>query len=189
MSLTGGGDRSELRPLRPDGNIDHELSGHVVVGNHKGDSAGFNIVDPRQGTVHQYGTKRDILAARGRGWWIADPEVDGRPAYDIAVNYGSDRPTPIDTVGTMYPEYAHLVTTEENFRRLMEEHAERSRAQMPSGANFLDGVSRGEFEMGRSERGHLATRFATRDHGTSVMEGNRVLEHLSPRGILREEDL
>lgn len=189
MGISGGGDRSELRPLRPDGNVDHDLAGHVIVGNHKGEFSGFNIVDPRPGTVHQYGTRRDILSARHRGWWVARPE-DGRPAYEMMSLYQSDPQTPVVPAESLYPEYIHLVTTEENFRRITEEHMTASRAQLaPAGLGYLDGVSRDEFETGRTERGHQATRFATRDHGTFVVEGDRVLEHLTPRGILREEGI
>lgn len=190
MSISGGGDRSELRPLRPDGSVDHDLAGRCIVGNHKGQFGGFNIVDPRPGTVHQFGTRRDILSARQRGWWVADPEVDGKPAYMLAGDYVSDLPTPQGSGETVYPEYIHLVTTEENYRRLMDEHAQRSRENLaPAGQDFLDKVSAEEFESGRTERGHLATRFATRDHGTFLMDGERVVEHLSPRGILREENI
>ena len=134
MSISGGGDRSELRPLRPDGSVDHDMADHVVVGNHKGQYAGFNVVDPRPGTVHQYGTRRDVLSARQRGWWVADPERDGHPAYDMAELYHSDLATPLTRGDTPYPEYVHLVTTEENYRRLMEEQLERNREQLaPAG--------------------------------------------------------
>lgn len=188
--MQGGGDRSELRPLRPDGNLDHDLSGQHLVGNHKGQSSGFNVVNPRPGTVHQFGTRRDILSARQRGWWIADPEVDGRPAYQVMSDYVSESGTPVDTSGGLYPEYIHLVTSEENFRRLMAEQGQRNREQLgPAGLGYLDSIPRDEFDTGRTERGHLPTRFATRDHGTYVVEGDRVLEHLTPRGILREEDI
>ena len=191
MSISGGGDRSELRPLRPDGSVDHDMADHVVVGNHKGQYAGFNVVDPRPGTVHQYGTRRDVLSARQRGWWVADPERDGHPAYDMAELYHSDLATPLTRGDTPYPEYVHLVTTEENYRRLMEEQLERNREQLaPAGLGYLEAASREEFETGRTAQGHLATRFATRDHGTFVTnEDGRVLEHLTPQGILREENL
>ena len=188
MGIRGGGDRSELRPLRPDGNIDHDTSDRVV-GNHKGQFSGFNIVNPRPGTVHQHGTRRDLLAAKQRGWWIADPEVDGRMASEVLSDYVSDTPTAIDTSGSLYPEYIHLVTSEENFRRLMEERLEENRRQLgPAGLGYLEGVTQEEYATGRSERGHVPTRFATRDHGTFVMEGDRVVESLVPGGIIREED-
>jgi len=191
MSLSGGGDRRELRPLDRNGNVDHDLSGHTVVGNHKGQFSGFNIVDPRPGTVHQFGTRRDILSARQRGWWIADPAVDGKPAYQTMSDYVSESGTPVDQSGGLYPEYIHLVTSEDNYRRLMEEQVEASRAQLaPAGLGYLDNISENEFAMSRGGKsGHLPSRFATRDHGTFVVEGDRVLEHLTPHGILREEDI
>lgn len=190
MALSGGGDRRELRPLKRDGNVDHDLVGHTVVGNHKGQFSGFNIVDPRPGTVHQFGTRRDILSARQRGWWIADPEQDGRPAHQIMSDYVSESGTPVDGSGGLYPEYIHLVTTEENYRRLMDEQLEANRAQLgPAGLGYLENVSGDEFTSSRGDKGHLPTRFATRDHGSYVVEGDRVVEHLTPRGILREEDI
>lgn len=174
MAISGGDDRSQLRPLRPDGNVDHDEAGHHIVGNHKGDYGFFNLRDPAPGTVHQYGTRRDVLGARGRGWWVADPHRDGESCGNIE---------------EMAPDYVHLVTTEDNFRRLMDEQIQKSREQIaPAGVGFLENVSREEYETGRSDRGHLATRFATRDHGTFVVEGDRVVEHMTPRGILREED-
>lgn len=188
MGLSGGDDRSQLRPLRPDGSIDHEMAGHHVVGNHKGDYAGFNIADPRPGTVHQWGGSRDVYGARQRGWWVADPEVDGRPATDLVHLHRSDTPSQ-DQYTSVYPDMVHLVTTEENYRRLMEEQAAASRAQLgESGSDFLGNVSEDEYLTGRTERGFVSTRFATRDHGTTRMQGDRVLEHFAPRGILREEE-
>ena len=190
MAISGGGDRSELRPLKRDGNIDHDIQDAHVVGNHKGQFSGFNIVNPRPGTVHQFGTRRDILSARQRGWWIADPEEDGRPAYQVMADYVSDSGTPVDQSGGLYPEYIHLVTTEENFRRIMDEHIKASKDQLaPAGLGYLENISAEEFQTGRTDRGNLPTRFATRDHGTFMVEGDTVLEHMTPRGILREEDI
>ncbi len=188
MGIRGGDDRSQLRPLRADGTFDHDLSGHHIVGNHKGDYSGFNIADPAPGTVHQWGTTRDVYSARQRGWWVADPEIDGRPATQL-VTQRSDNGTPGDGGTSIYPDYVHLVTTEENFRRLQEERLAANRAQLGDGGSaFLGNVSQEEAELGRTERGYQPTRFATRDHGVSVMQGDQVLEHFAPRGILREED-
>ena len=192
MSLSGGGDRRELRPLRRDGNVDHDLAGHTVVGNHKGQHSGFNILDPRPGTVHQFGTRRDILSARQRGWWIADPEVDGKPAYEIMQDYVSERAHPVDQSGGLYPEYVHLVTSIENYRALQEEHQQRNREQQGTAEmGYFGSVSEDEFSASRSRDGrrHLPTRFATKDHGTYVREGGRTVEFIAPQGILREEDL
>jgi hypothetical protein len=101
--------------------------------------------------------------------------------------YESDPHAPNVAGETMYPEYIHLVTTEENYRRLMEEQQQANRDQLsPAGLSYLDNVSGDEFDTGR---GKSPTRFATRDHGTFVVEGDRVLEHLTPQGILREEDI
>lgn len=190
MAISGGGDRSELRPLRRDGHIDHDISGATVVGNHKGQFAGFNIVNPRPGTVHQFGTRRDILSARQRGWWIADPSEDGRPAYEVMADYVSESGTPVDQSGGLYPEYIHLVTTEENYRRLMLEHLDRSKQQLDPTSAFLENVSHDEYQTGRTAEGkHVSTRFAMRDHGTQLMMGEEVVEQLTPRGVLREEDI
>lgn len=178
-----------LRPLRPDGNVDHDLADLHVVGNHKGQFGGFNVVNPRPGTVHQYGTRADVLSARQRGWWVADPERDGRPAYELMHQHMSDPGASAQSSGdTLYPGYVHLVTTEENFRRLMEEQHQRSRSQLHQNADFLDRVSAEEYESGRTENGYQATRFATRDHGTFLQQDGRTIESVSPRGILREED-
>jgi hypothetical protein len=187
--LAGGGDRSELRPLRPDGNVSHDLPGTTIVGNHKGQFGGFNIVNPRPGTVHQFGTQRDILSARQRGWWVADPEVDGRPAWMMPSESSPDPPTPIDSAGNIFPEYTHLVTSESNYRRLSDEQQRASREQLSPSSAFLEGVSAEEYDTGGTERGQLSTRFALRDHGTSIMQGNETIEHLTPHGVVREEDL
>ena len=189
MSLSGGGSRDELRPLKPDGNVEHDLAGHHVVGNHKGQFGYFNVVDPAPGTVHEYATKEELLGCRQRGWWHARPE-DGRPASDLMTPYQQQPGTPIDSKDSAFPGYYHMVTSEENFRRLMEERARLSREQLaPAGMGYLEGVSEEEYELaGRGDHRH-PSRFATRDHGTFVAEGDRVLEHLTPRGLQREEDL
>lgn len=184
--IQGGGDRSELRPLRPDGNVDHDLADQVVVGNHKGQYSAYNIVNPRPGTVHQFGNRSDVLGARQRGWWVADPERDGRPAYQMMDQYQSDPGTP-QSSGDAFGGMVHLVTTEENFRRLMAEQQAANRAQLePAGLDFLERASLAEYESGRGGRS-LATRFATQDHGTFVVQGDTILEHLTPGGIRREE--
>lgn len=180
MGVQGGGDRSELRPLRPDGNIDHDLSGRHVVGNHKGQFAAYNIVDPRPGTVHQFGNPQDVLGALGRGWWVADPEVDGCPAYAVMDQYLSDHG--IQGVrGEAFKGMVHLVTSEQNYRRLREEHEERSRDALRTGQEFLERASVDEHGAGR--------RFALRDHGRFIMQGDEVVESFAPNGILREENI
>lgn len=189
VGIQGGGDRSELRPLRPDGNIDHDLSGRTVVGNHKGQYAAYNIVDPRPGTVHQYGNPDDVLGALGRGWWVADPEVDGCPAYAIMDQYLSDNGLPA-VRGAAFKGMVHLVTSEENFRRLMEEQQTANREALRGGQDFLERVSESEYATGRGEGGRYSpTRFATRDHGRFLMDGDNVREEIVPRGILREENI
>ena len=187
MAISGGGDRSLLRPLRQDGNVDHDLD-HVVIGNHKGEYSGFNIVDPAPGSVHQFGTRRELLAARQRGWWVADPERDGRPAYEMMALYRTDRPS--DEGDGPFSEYVHLVTSEENFRRLQEEKLAMAKAQLADGGmGYLENVSGEEYDTGRSPTGQRHTRFATNQHGTWVQEGDEVREHLTPHGILREGDI
>lgn len=188
MGIQGGDDRSLLRPLRPDGNVDHDLAGRHIVGNHKGDSAAYNIVDPRPGTVHEYAKPEDVLGCRQRGWWVADPEVDGRPAYELMDQYVSDAGTRLGR-GDAYKGLVHMVTSEENFARLMAETAERAReALAPAGQAFLDRVAPDEYETGRTAEGrHRPTRFATRDHGIYLVEGEQQREVIRPRGILREE--
>lgn len=189
MGIQGGDDRSQLRPNRPDGNMDHELSGRHVVGNHRGQYAAYNIVDPRPGTVHQFGNPSDVLGALGRGWWVADPEVDGFPAYQIMDQYLSDHGLPA-VRGEAFKGLVHLVTTEENYRQLMAEHATRSRELLHGGQEFLERVTEAEYGTGRGEDGRfVATRFALRDHGRFMMEGDETVESVGPRGILREENI
>lgn len=185
MGISGGGDRSELRPLRADGNIDHDLSGRHVVGNHKGQYAAYNIVDPRPGTVHQFGNPSDVLGALGRGWWVADPEVDGVPAYAIMDQYLSDHGMNGGIKGEAFRGMVHLVTSEQNYRRLQEEHAKRSRDALTGGDEFLERGSMDDYNGGR----RAPSRFATRDHGRFMMDGDEVVEDLTPRGILREENI
>jgi len=189
--LQGGSDRSELRPLRPTGHIDHELAGREIVGNHKGAHAAYNIVDPAPGTVHQFAGRDDVLGCRQRGWWIARPE-DGQPAYSVGSLYQTDPSVPLtpEEARAPFAGMVHMVTSEANFGRLMAEHAEASRAQLgPAGLGFLENASMDEQALSR--RGNpLATRFATSDHGTFVVDdAGRVIESLTPRGIVREEDL
>lgn len=187
--MRGGDDRSLLRPLKPNGHVDHDLAGHEVVGNHKGQHAAYNIVDPAPGTVHEYANRADVLGCRQRGWWPARPE-DGRPAYEVASLYQSDPVVPLtpDETRAPFAGMVHMVTSEENLRRIHEEQQEASRAQLgPAGLSFLEGATGDEQSLSR--RGNpLVTRFMTKDHGFFDDE-DRPIEGLHPRGILRQEDL
>lgn len=184
--ITGGGARKLLRPLRPDGNVRHDLPGQRVVGNHKGDYANFNILNPRGGTVHQFATKKGVLGARNRGWWVGDPERDGCPAH--ALTDRTDGATPLDTVSGPHG-MVHMVTSEDNFRRLMEEQAAAARhAIEPQGDLFLDNISAEEMATTTNRNGRVPTRFAIRGHGVSLAEGGVVREQLTPSGIVRQED-
>lgn len=185
--IRAGSDRSELRPLRPDGHIDHDLAGHEVVGNHKGQHAAYNIIDPAPGTVHQYAKRADVLGCRQRGWWLARPE-DGRPAYQMVSGLHGDA-TPLTPDEAPFAGMVHMVTSEANFARLMEEQGQARKAQLgPAGLSYLEA---GLDEQTLSRRGNpLASRFATREHGTfTTDEAGRVVESWVPRGIVREEDI
>jgi len=185
--MSGGGARSLMRLNRPDGNTQHNLPGHRIVGNHKGDYADCNLVDPRPGTVHQLGVNKpaNILAAKSRGWWVADPQRDGRLAHELTDR--TDTGVPLDTAGGPHG-LVHLVTTEENYRRLQKEQQEASQQALnPLGDRFLDSVSAGEASTGRGANGMTPTRFAIRGHGTTLMEGDQVRAQLTPNGVLREE--
>ena len=187
--LTGGSDRSELRPLKATGQIDHDLAGHEIVGNHKGQHAAYNIVDPAPGTVHEFANRGDVLGCRQRGWWPARPE-DGRPAYAVASLYQTDPSVPLtpDETSAPFAGMVHMVTSEANYGRLMREQAEARHAQLgPAGLSFLESATADEQSLSR--RGNpLATRFMTKDHGF-YDDNDRPIEGLNPRGILREEDL
>ena len=187
--MRGGSDRSELRPLRPNGNIDHDLAGHEVVGNHKGQHAAYNIVDPAPGTVHEYANRGDVLGCKQRGWWVARAE-DGRPAYQVASLYQTDLSVPLtpDETAAPFAGMVQMCTSEENLRRIHLEQEEANRLQLgPAGLGFLEAGSHDEQSLSR--RGNpLATRFMTKDHGF-FDDQDRPIEGLHPRGILREEDL
>lgn len=181
MAISGGGDRSELRPLKRDGNLDHDEPG-VLVGNHKGQYGYFNILDPKPGTVHQWTTDDQYLGCMQRGWWPAE-EGDGRPAYSLMMKYTSE-------TGSPFPGYRHVVTSEENFRALQRERQEESQRQLAeASAGYLDQVSEHEFAMTRGAGRNRPSRFATKWHETTVQEGDSTLAHLTPNGILREEDI
>lgn len=187
MGLSGGGDRSELRPLRPDGTLDHDVPDAHIVGNHKGEFGALNWANPRPGTVIQWATRRDVLACKQRGWWVAGPE-DGAPAY-MLVNHG-DPVHPSQTTDTQYPDLVPMVTSEENLRRLHAENDRRAKELMSGNADadYLSNVPGDEFEGGRGSRGYRPTRWASKQHGTTLMEGDEVLEHLTPHGIVRDEE-
>src|SRR5262245_18518728 len=188
MKIMGGADRSELRPLRPDGNLDHDQAGGEIVGNHKGQHAAYNIVNPAPGTVHEFAGKDDVHGCRQRGWWIARPE-DGQPAYAVGALYQTDPSVPLtpDESSAPFAGMIHMVTSEKNFARLMREQEEARRMQLgPAGLSFLE--ASGD-DQTLSRRGNpLATRFMTRDHGF-FDENERPIEGLTPRGIYREEGI
>jgi hypothetical protein len=187
----GGGDREWLRPLRGDGNLNHDISGTEIIGNHKGAYSGLNIANPAPGLYHQWerNNPRDIFSAQQRGFWVADPERDGSPAYKLA-DFGHDRPTPLDTAD-VFGDVIHMVTSEDNYRRLLNEQAEENRRKMgQSDVGFLEGASPEEAATasgGRSRNRAVATRWATREHSTALMEGETVRDTVAPRGIVRED--
>lgn len=188
MSFGGGSDRSLMRPLTPEGNIHNPVPGTRIVGNLKGDHSGLNIANPRPGTVHQYARRNSqaVMAARQRGWWIADPERDGRPAYQLA---GAPEGVDLTGPGGLFPDLVHMVTGEENFRRLQNEGLEESRRRVdPRADAFLDGMTAAEQAPGRRAGKNSPTRFAMAGHGTTIMEGNRVVEQLTPNGVVRAEE-
>lgn len=180
MGISGGGDRSELRPLRPDGNLDHDLPDQIV-GNHKGQYGYFNWKNLPPGLVVQWTTDHEFLGCIQRGWRPADPETDGSPCNELMRHYTSETHNP-------FPGYRPVVTTVENFRRLQEEKARESRAKVSDASlGFLENIGANEHELFRG-RGR-GSRFATKWHETTVKEGDSTLEHLTPGGILREEDI
>lgn len=188
MALSGGGDRTQLRGLRPDGNVQHEIGGERIVGNHRGTKAALNWVNPRPGTVVQYADENanpgSVLAARQRGWWVADTERDGRPAYELMGLTPGDASGADPNRHPLYRGLVPLVTTEENFRRIQEERERENRARVsPTNLGFIENAS--EQEAALSERGG-PTRFAVRGHGNTRYGDGRVLEQETPRGVLRE---
>jgi hypothetical protein len=178
--LQGGGDRTLLRGLNPDGNIQHEHGGVRVVGNLKGDAYGLNIANPRPGFVYQYADEQSnrgtVLRALQRGWQRVDPQRDGCPA-GVLLDQQSNTHTPLNTAESpLFPGLVALMTTEENFRRLQEERqAANEEALNPGSDSFLE----------RAEDGDA--RFAQRGHGMTYTEGERVLQQHTPSGVLREE--
>jgi len=190
LALSGGGDRTHLRYLRPDGNIQTETGEHVT-GNHKGQFASLNFVGLRPGHVVQYANARNPSSINGckvRGWWIADPERDGRPAYMLSHGKG-DFATAVDSVThNQFPDLVPMVTTIENFRRLQEERAQANReAISDGGTGFLEGAPPDEIATGRTNRGIHPTRFALPSHTTTIQEGDNIIEQITPHGVLREE--
>lgn len=193
MGLVGGGEREQLRGLRPDGTLPQAIPGVRVVGNHRGKGMGLNIANPRPGTVHQYADEQSnpgsVLSARQRGWWVAEPE-DGQPLGVLhQERYGSPKATPVDSrQHPLYPQLVHLVTTEENFRRIQEERMAENRQKLdPRAETFLSGVSAEEVYGSKDGDVRTPTRFALRGHGHARMEGEHVLEQMTPDGILWED--
>lgn len=178
MGISGGGDRSELRPLKQDGNVDHDLP-DIVVGNHKGQYGYFNIINPKPGTVHQWTTDDEFLGCMQRGWWPAGPD-DGSPANALMQMYSSE-------TGNPFPGYRHVVTSEANYRKLQEERQAENRRQLSEDAAFLEGVSGQEHSLFRGSGRGRPSRFATQDHGTIVRENQNTIEHLGATGIIRED--
>lgn len=190
VKLQGGGDRGWLVPLRADGRSQQREDAVDVVGCHRGDYAGLNVANPQPGYEYQWGNNRpqSVLGARARGWTpVRDGDPDC-PAYELVDEYNdsTDTPTQLDTIKP-FGGLILLRTPVENLRRLHEDHDKESAARLQGSAEgYLQGASYEEQALGRSHEGkYLPTRFARREHGTTVQEGDEVVRQYRT-GIFQE---
>lgn len=188
-NLGGGGNREMLRPLTPRGTIQHDLSDTEIIGNHKGVFGGLNVANPQPGFAYQWerNTPRDLFLARQRGWQVVQTGDPDGAAWQLTDEVDSDRPTPLDT-SDVFNDVVLVRTPEDNYRRLIEERLEANRTQLSnSDGHFLDGATDAERSTGHRQGQSVATRWASREHSTNLMEGDVVKDTVAPRGIIREE--
>ncbi len=188
MALSGGGDRSWLKPLKPNGHLNEDTpEGADIAGTHKGFYGGLNVANPEPGFTYQWirNDPRDIYLARQRGWSVVDCNGPDKPAYMLAGNE-SDAPTQLDTAG-VFKDIIFVRMPEDKHRRLHEETRLQSEAQLRGGTDaFLDGASDAESATGHTDRGRVPTRMARSEHGLQAQQDGETVRLDSQSGILQE---
>lgn len=181
----GGGDRSWLVPLTPEGNKPTDSNvPHKVVGSHTGHYTGLNVVNPQPGFEYQWARNNgnEIHAARIRGWRVvndSDPEMAALRA-NLYGDEDSDTPTQLDT-SDVFQDVVFMKIPSAKLRVIREEQLKANREMLQSGAAqaFLREDS-GD-SMGKP------TRFVQRHHGVQYQGGGEVEEQWSPdQGIIQE---
>ncbi len=168
--LSGGGQLDWLTPLDPRGNLTRETEGgREVVGNHRGNYARYNVVDPEPGTVIQWARNHpdNLLQVRQRGWKVIH-QGDGPQSAAAVYQDDSDTPTPLDTKVTC-GSLVLVQTSEENFRHLQSE-TDREALVRLKGSN--------EAYLSRSEA--KGSRLLRRDHGIFFQDGEDVISATRP---------
>ncbi len=189
MGIGGGGDRSWLTPLRPDGNLRHDTHGvnAEIRGGHRGFYAGLNSGNPRPGFQYGWGHNdpSQTLMARQRGWQVVQQGDEDGPAYRFGGGYDStDTPTPLDTAD-VFQDIIYMRIPEHKLRVLREEEQRRAEQMLHGGgaSAYINAADEAEIIAGHGK----ATRFARRDHQTQIRRGSEVLAEWSPgAGVVTE---
>lgn len=186
--MGGGGDRSLLRYLKFDGNLDHDDSDTEIVGSHKGVYAGLNVANPQPGWRYQWEVRspRDVQLARQRGWQVIAQDDPEGAAWQLASDYDSDLPSQLDS-SDVYQDVVLMKMPEHKYRSLLEQRVRENQERLTgSDTAFLDGVSEAEASSAHSGGRRVATRWATREHSTAVKQGDETVSTHAPTGIIRE---
>ncbi len=188
MAMQGGGDRSWLKPMAPNGSFNEDSpEGADIVGCHKGFYAGLNIANPEAGYAYQWirNDPRDIFTARQRGWNVVDTSGSDKPAF-MLVTDGEEMPTQLDSSG-VYQDIVLVRITEDQHEKLNQSVRERADSQLRDGTDaFLDGASEAEMATGRTARGRVPTRMARSEHGLQAQQDGETVRIESQRGILQD---
>ena len=190
MAMQGGGDRTWLKPMSPNGSFNERTDDDAeIVGCHKGFYGGLNIANPEPGFTYQWirNDPRDVYLARQRGWQAVDTEGTDKPAFMLGINGDdSETPTQLDTAA-VFQDILLVRMPEETHQRINEELREKAKAQLRNGTDaFLDGADAAEMATGRTERGRLPTRMARAEHGLQAQQDGETVRLESQGGILQD---
>lgn len=165
--LGGGKSREWLRPLTPEGRLDTDDPNlDDMVGCHKGDFVGLNVINPDPGFeyVWELNRPRDIMRAKMRGGIRVGAD---EPESAAMAHLTDSTDTPVDGYHT-FGDVTLFKYPIDKIAKIRAEESARAQAMMRGGAaEFVSKATKLEQEMSRGQ----ATRFKARNHGLQYLDG------------------
>ena len=191
--LGGGGDRSWLTPLTPEGNrqTDSPVGGDIT-GCHTGFCFGLNVRGAKENYSYQWLNRKpnEVAVARMKGFVLVRDGDSDSPAYMAGMEDlqdESDTPTSLDTSQVFQDVVLARIPTE-RLRALKDDEGEKAKRALRGGAAaFVAGATPEELATDPSGR---PTRFVPRQgqygsHSISFKEDNETSDTWVPeRGIV-----
>lgn len=178
--LGGGGDRSWLTPLTPDGDrpTDDPEGGHIT-GTHTGHYFGLNGRNMRPGYHYEWlnAKPNEVMLARHRGFELVRAGDDDSPVVAAGLRElqdESDTPTPLDTSHT-FQDVVYARIPEDKLRAIKDADRRKSEEMLRGGADaYVAGATPEELDTvppGESSR------FVVRGGGPRTASGVAIGSH------------